>query len=243
MAQSPPPSDQSYRGAQEPHTSNNEFNAQSFIIRAITGRYNTSMPVKIVSLVSGSGLEPVGFVNVQPMVNQLDGYGDSVPHGVIFNVPYMRIQGGANAVIIDPKVGDIGIACFASHDISAVKANRDISNPGSLRRFDMADAIYIGGILNGTPVNYVMISDDEITLKHSTKVIIDAPAGEINTPEGLVIVGPVSQSGGDVTIADDLDVYGEATVALDVTIDGVSFNNHVHDKTGIGNNTQGPANP
>ena len=29
---------------------------------------------------------------------------------VIHNVPYMRIQGGANGIILDPAIGDIGIA-------------------------------------------------------------------------------------------------------------------------------------
>lgn len=242
MAQSPPPSDQSYRGGQEPHTSNNDYNAMSFIIRAITGRYSTSMPVEVMAVGEGVGVAPVGYVDVRPMVNQIDGYGDAVPHGTIFNVPYMRIQGGRNAIIIDPVVGDIGIACFASHDISAVKANKAVANPGSLRRFDMSDAIYIGGILNGAPENFVMITDNEITVKHTTKVIIEAPEGEINTPSGLTIVGPVTQSGGDFDIDANLTVGGEATVADDVTIDGISFNDHVHDKTGVGNNTQGPAN-
>ena len=57
--------------------------------------------------------------------------------------------------LIDPTQGDIGLAIFADRDISSVRANRAQANPGSYRRFDMADGVYIGGILNGMPTQTV----------------------------------------------------------------------------------------
>jgi hypothetical protein len=42
-------------------------------------------------------------------------------------VPYFRVQGGADAIIIDPKVGDLGIAVFCSRDITGVKRSKEAS--------------------------------------------------------------------------------------------------------------------
>src|SRR6185437_3480394 len=106
-----------------------------------------------------------GFVDVAPMVNQVDGIGDPQPHDTIYNLPYVRIQGGGNAVILDPVIGDIGLAVFCSRDISTVKRTKTIGNPGSRRTFDWADGLYIGGVLNGVPTQYVQFNSSGITVK------------------------------------------------------------------------------
>ena len=121
-----------------------------YIVESILSRLQTVTLVKVVA-VKGGGLSPVGMVDVQPLVSQIDGSGGVIPHGVIFNVPYMRLQGGSNAVIIDPQAGDIGMCGFCSRDISSVKANKSASAPQSKRRFDYSDGLYFGGFLNGTP--------------------------------------------------------------------------------------------
>jgi hypothetical protein len=48
---------------------------------------------------------------------------------------------------------------ICDRDSSAVKASKDIANPGSYRRFDLADGMYFGGFLNGTPDQYVRFFD------------------------------------------------------------------------------------
>jgi hypothetical protein len=93
--------------------------------------------------------------------------GNPIPHDVIHNLPYFRLQGGTNAVIVDPDVGDKGFAVFCSRDISAVKRTKAIANPGSSRRFNWADGLYVGGVLNGTPANYVEVSPSGITVSRS----------------------------------------------------------------------------
>lgn len=117
-----------------------------YIVESIMSRLQTVTLVKVVA-VKGGGLSPVGMVDVQPLVSQIDGSGGVIPHGVIFNVPYMRLQGGGNAVVIDPQVGDIGMCGFCSRDISSVKANKAASPPQSKRRFDYSDGLYFGGFL------------------------------------------------------------------------------------------------
>lgn len=128
------------------------------MLRNLLGTMRTVTVVQVVAVAPGA-VGPVGYVDVLPLINQIDSAGNSQPHGVIYNLPYFRLQGSQSAVIIDPAVGDIGIAVFSDRDMSSVVANRAAknpqSNPGSRRRFDMADGIYIGGILNGTPLQYV----------------------------------------------------------------------------------------
>jgi len=153
-----------YQGAQQPGDGAGDFGAQSFLVRQILSRVNTCTLVKVVSVTNAGGVSPVGFVDAQPLVNQVDGAGNAVPHGVLHHLAYFRLQGGTNAVILDPQVGDIGIAVFADHDISSVVANKAQANPGSWRRFNMADGLYFGGVLNDTPVQFVQFSASGINI-------------------------------------------------------------------------------
>jgi hypothetical protein len=168
------------KGYQNPESGTSDFNAQTFLINSILARCNTTTLVKIVAIHAPAPGEPVGFVDIFPMVNQVDGDGVVVPNAVIYNCCYHRLQGGINAIIIDPVPGDIGIACFASSDISAVQNTRQQSNPGSYRKFDMADGIYLGGVLNGVPTQFVKFDGNGITITSPTVVTINAPALHIN---------------------------------------------------------------
>ena len=133
-----------------------DYSQLEFLVSQILGHAATCTLVQVVAVNGQPGLvQPVGLVDVQPMVQQMTGAGLAVAHATIHNVPYFRLQGGANAVIIDPVVNDIGIAVFASHDVSRVKNTRAPGLPGSWRRFDWADALYLGGLLNGAPQNYI----------------------------------------------------------------------------------------
>ena len=80
-----------------------DYNAAVYMISQITSKINT-MALVVVKAVNATGVNPVGYVSVQPLVNQIDGAGIGYEHGVLTNIPFMRLQGGSNAVIIDPKV-------------------------------------------------------------------------------------------------------------------------------------------
>lgn len=131
-----------------------------FLIEQMLGRLWTVTLVKVMACTNDGGLSAVGSVDVQPLVAAIDAAGTVQAHGTIYNIPYFRIQGGSNAVILDPVDGDIGLCCFASRDISAVKANKAPSAPGSFRRFDAADGLYLGGFLNGAPTTYLQFDAD-----------------------------------------------------------------------------------
>lgn len=174
------PTSSGIQGLQTVSSGASEFNAIEFLVRSIFSRVATTTLVKVIACTNSGGVSPVGFVDITPLVNQLDGDGNAVPHGTIFHCPYQRIQGGANAVILDPQAGDIGVAIFASRDISGVIANKGRSNPPSGRTFDMADALYLGGFLNGTPTQFIEFSDSGITITTPNALTINAPTTTFN---------------------------------------------------------------
>lgn len=151
-------------GALKPSSTWGDYNNIIFVIRQAMVKLQTATLVRVESCTNNGGVSPVGYVDVTPLVNQVDGAGNPTPHATIFGLPYLRIQGGANAIIIDPKPGDIGMAAFASRDISKVKATKQQANPGSLRTYDYADGMYLGGMLNGTPTQYIRFTDTGIEL-------------------------------------------------------------------------------
>lgn len=173
-------SSEGYFGKQDANSGAGEYNALFFTVTQIlTNRHHNEL-VQVVAVTNNGGVSPVGFVDVQPMVNQLDGEGNAIPHGVINSMPYFRLQGGADAIILDPKVGDIGIAVIADRDISSVKASKKIANPGSMRQADMADGLYLGGVLNGMPQQFVQFSTAGVRVVSPTKITLVAPAIELD---------------------------------------------------------------
>ena len=150
----------------------------NYLLRSALSGLRTAMPVKVVAVTNSGGVSAIGFVDVQPLVSAVDGSGTSWPHGIIHNVPYMRIQGGANGIILDPVVGDIGIATVCDRDISTVKSTGKVSAPGSNRKNDMSDMVYLMTIIGAAPTQYIEFNSAGITIHSPTKVIISAPAIE-----------------------------------------------------------------
>ena len=164
-----------YYGAKLAPDSNDEYNALLFMVRQVLANCSHVALVRVESVTSTGELAEASTVDVLPLVNQLDGQGNAWPHGVVNGLIYLRVQGGKNAIIMDPEVGDIGIAVFADRDISSVVATKDQANPGSARRFDMADGIYLGGVLNGVPEQFVRFSADGIEIVSPVQVKLSAP--------------------------------------------------------------------
>lgn len=151
-----------------------EFNAQAFLVQQMLNRINTATVVKVVKCSNNGGISAVGTVDVQPLVNQIDADGNPTEHGIVYGLPYFRLQGGQHAVVLDPQEGDLGIAVFAQHDVSTVAATKDKGNPGSYRKFSMSDGLYLGGVLNGTPSTYLQFKNGAITLNSDTSITLNA---------------------------------------------------------------------
>jgi hypothetical protein len=171
-----------FQGKQDASSPLDEYNALTFVVKQILNLISTAKVVKVISCTNSGGVSAVGFVDVMPMVNQVDGAGNAVPHTVLHNLPYMRLQGGANAVICDPQPGDIGVAVFSDRDISIVKRTKAQANPGSAAKFAMGDGIYLGMVLNAAPTQYVQFNDGgiNVTDKNANTIVMDATGITIN---------------------------------------------------------------
>lgn len=181
------PNETAYAGAATLTSPTSPANVLDFVVRQILGEIGIAKLVRVEKVTNAGGLSPAGEVDVLPLVAQVDGFGQTTPHAVVYGLPYLRMQGGTNAVILDPQVGDIGLAVFCDRDISAVKSTKAPGPPGSFRQFSMSDGLYVGGFLNGTPTQYVQFTADGITVHSPGTVTLDAP--EVVLTGNLTVAG------------------------------------------------------
>lgn len=219
------------QGYATPSDAASRFNAIHLLVLSLLSRIATSTMVQVVACTNDGGLAPAGTVDLLPLPNQLDGGGNAIPHGVIYGCPYVRIQGGANAIIIDPQPGDIGVASFASRDLSSVIATKAQANPGSRRQFSWADGMYMGSCLGPIPQQYLQWNEEGIKIFSPTKLTFIAPEIELQGP--TTITGPLTVTGPAV-----LEGGGSLTGAF--SVNGVEMDqNHTHS---IPDGNTGPVN-
>jgi hypothetical protein len=158
---------------------------------------------------------------------------------------------------MDPVVGDIGYAVIADSDISSVKASKGAATPGSLRKFDLSDAIYVGGILNGTPQQYVEFTDQGITVTDTNGNEIQMTSSGVNiadtngnqiqmTSAGITLIGNVIVRN-NIELAGALQgssggtYSGTISTTGDVLAGSISLTNHLHTGVATGSSNTGPA--
>jgi hypothetical protein len=145
---------------QQPESASTDYQALEFFVNSILSRVRTAQAVQVIA-VTGGGLGPIGTVDVQPLVNQVNGAGQGQPHAVVYGRPYIRWQGGTSAVILDPVAKDVGLLVCCDRDTSNVIATLTAALPASLRKFNFADGIYVGCALSkATPTDYVWIKPE-----------------------------------------------------------------------------------
>lgn len=203
------PSNGAVKGNKRLTSGSSEFNAMEFLIRnTILGLVNTAIPVIVTAVDAGGAGAATGYVTVKPLVCQVDGFGETLDPAELFRVPYARVQGGIAALVIDPVVGDVGLAVFAKSDCSNVAQMQSKPvQPGSFRKFSMSDGFYFGGFLNRAPSVYVEVKQDQsIVITAASGVTVNAPT--VTVPSGDVIASGISlvhhvhggvQSGGSNT--------------------------------------------
>ena len=218
----------------------NQTTRMTFMMRRFMDSVRTATIVRVLAVTNDGGVSPVGAVDVQPLVQQTDGDGNVIALPPVYGVPYMRIQGGTDAVILDPKVGDLGIALFGDRDLSTVVSTKNMGPPGSRRRNSLADALYIGGLLNGTPVQYVQFTTDGITVKSPTKVTIEAPNIQANASTQFKVVSPDIQLDGAVHVTGAQTNDSTIVATGDVTGNGTSLHTHKHTGVTTGGGVSGP---
>lgn len=231
-------------GQLDPFDSSDEIHVISFIVRQMIAFLDTMKLCKVTSVHGGGDtLGGTGTVDVQLLVNQIDGAGNATEQGVVYGIPWTRYQGGKNAIVIDPVAGDIGYVVCSDRDISAVKSaasgGKDPKvNPGSYRRYNVADGVYVGCILQkDAPEQYVHFMSDKIKVVDKTGNMVEmTDAGIILTPKSglpVKIVGNLIVTGnlqlGGLLQAEDASGYtGNIATTGDVTAGGKSLKTHIH---------------
>jgi hypothetical protein len=228
------PNNYAWQGTQGPETDQDDFNSSVFIAESLLNGISTATLVKVVrspydaqgNTIAPGTVGPVGYIDVQPLVNQLDGYGNATPHGTVYHVSYHRYQSGSGAVISDPVVGDIGKIVVADRDTSSVRATGKQSNPGSRRQFDKADGTYFGCSQGAAPSQWFTFTDGGIVIhdKNGNSITMDGSGVTIVDKSGNKMV--MSSSGIAFTSA-TLSNTGEV-VAEQGTGSAIQLSQHVH---------------
>ena len=218
-----PQDDYQYLGAQDANSGASNFNVTTFISEQVRSQISTATLVKIVKApydangnpIAPGAAVPVGYVDVLPLVNQIDGYGNATPHQTVYHLSYYRYQGGLGAVIIDPAVGDIGKMVVADRDTSAVRATGMQSNPGSRRQYDKADGTYFGCTQAAAPNQFIAFTEDGITIqdKNGNKMVMSS-AGIAFTSASLTNTGEITAGqGGSDSVTLQQHRHGTGTAA------------------------------
>lgn len=239
-------------GQQDPSDGVGELNPLLFVIWQQLAKVST---IKVVLVKAVDTAKKT--VDVQPMVNQLDGDNQSTPHGTVLGIPYIIWQYGKNAVLADPAIDDIGVMMCSDRDISSVKATKAISNPGSDNRFAAADGIYLGGILNGAAEQWLRFTDTGMDWhdKNANTILSNADGIYLNgilfnrssqVQGNLPVTGALELGGSLQNIsgglyAGDIHVAGTVTGDTDVVSGALHLRTHRH--TGVttgGGTSTGP---
>lgn len=222
------------QGSKTPYSGTSPSNVLEFVGDQQRKDVYTALPVTVQAVYPG---ETTGYVDVLPLVGTYDGKKEVVPPVTLYHLPYSRIQGGMAALIIDPVVGDKGLAVFCMQDVSSVTADtKEPQQPGSFRSHSMSDGYYIGGFLNQKPAVFVEVVPSGVININTNGGTCNVQTGTCNitAPGGVNITGNVSVTG-STNISGTLDVVGAVTGA------GVGLSTHVH--SGVepgGGNTGGP---
>ena len=122
-------------------------------------------------------------------------------------------------------------------------------NPGSFRRFDLADGIYLGGILgfNGNPTQYVQFNNQGMTLAdlNGNKVVMNNLGITLQSATGNVIINNLLLSGqilgaNGAAYSGNIHTTGTITGDTDVIAGGKSGKTHVHGGVTPGSGSSAP---
>lgn len=215
-----------YLGRAIPSDFANIYSALDFMISQRLAQISTGTYCKVVRGAydaDGNDIEPgtpgpIGFVDVQPLVNQLDPSDQSTPHGTVYGVSYYRNQTANGAFINDPAVNDIGKLVASDRDLSVVKATGAQGNPGSRRKFAKEDGTFFPCVIAGTPTQWIAFCKNNINIVSSSTL-------DITTPAGTAAITPNVQTTGNVRVGTGASGTFTAASGQIVTVqDGIIIN-------------------
>lgn len=223
---------QTSTGQMFPEDFGSDFAVINFIARQIVAEMETCTPVQVTAVHPGSGSPPGGgTVDVQLLLSLLDGNGKATKQGIVYGLPFFRLQSTNWALIADPAVNDFGFIISASRDTSNVVKTPGMANPGSFRTHSFSDGFFLPCPFNSAaPAGTVWLKPDgslQLTTKDGVVIQSDGSGNLTITASGNTnVTTPV------MTINGELRVTGEITAGFG-QVDNVTLLNHKHiDSTG-----------
>lgn len=198
-----------------------DANVQDFVMRQFLARH---VFITLAVVVAAHD----GVLDVRPMVHAVTGRGTPIDNEIIYNVPVWRLQRGNSAVKMDPVAGDIGLIAICDEDISVVKRTRQPALPGSARTHNFSDAIYLGGVLNGQPTQYVEFADNQINVVSPGKIRLHASDIEAEAGNSISLKAAKILLDGEVAASEGLSVAGKSSLAGGAKINEIEFDEHLH---------------
>lgn len=203
---------------------------QEFIYR-ILRNVSTARLVEVLAVhpyADGSG----GTVDVQPLALNIDTNGQPLTEAPIYGMPWIRIQGGNSAFIVDPVVNDMGLAVFADRDSSGVVAQKAQAVVASARSHSEMDGLYIGGVLNKAPTQWVKLSGAGIDIKSLSALTMEATTVNAQATGNITIAaaGTLTLTGQGQSLVIS-STGGNSTAPLtapDFKAPNANLNTHIH---------------
>ena len=229
--------DHTKRGLDTAYSDTGAYNALDFAMEQKLRNGLTTSFVGRVDACSGKGSEAgSGTVSATQLTAQADASGKSLPMPSMSKLPYVRVQGGIAALIIDPVPGDIALFSSCKQDISRIKQGTDAPVPaGSYRQFSQSDSVMVGAIHTQKPEVWIEIKQDKTIVIHAPEgcnIETDSEA-EIKASQAVKVTAPKVEITGQVIINGPLPVSG------DMSAGGKSYLSHPH-KGDSGGTTSAP---
>lgn len=228
----------------KPNTTVSDYNSLNFAIWQQIAQINT-MELAIVVAVN-----PGNTLDVRPLLNGLNADNKAIEQSIIYSIPYLCLQAGANAIKLIPQVGDMGLIGYCQRDISGVISSKGQANPQSNRKFSNSDAVYITSVasLAPQPIRYLEINDSAITINGDVPLNVTATQATVNAPTTIngdtTINGSLSVNGdaevdGKVAATKEITTNTEVKAMIDVKAAAISLLTHTHPGVTPGNGTTG----
>lgn len=209
-----------------------DANTLSFVFDNLISSVRTMTLCKVIAVNYPADSDRInGTVDVQPLINEVDIDGNVKELPAINNAPFWRYQGGNNSVIIDPVVGDIGIIAVSDRDMTNAVITKKVSNPDSNRKYSFSDSVYLGGILNSNPTQYVEFTNNSINIVTPATLNIKADTININA-SNVSITASSTSIDSPVSIKGETNITGNLTVSGNITGANVSATSDVSDSAG-----------
>lgn len=170
-------------------------------------------------------------VTVTPAITLQTTSGECLKLPSIADIPVCTVGGGGFVSSFPLQQGDTGWLIFADKDISLFKESETISPANTLRKHNLADAIFIPDIMGKATIS---ASDGAVwqTLDGSVKTVLKTT--------GVEVTGDVSITG-DLSVTGSITSTGTITADVDVVAGEISLLTHVHGGVTSGSSTTGVA--